>query len=295
MSRVVLVLCILSIVALVTHAYAPKVSGLTGARRATLQPLQENFGLDISTLNDPGKITPRELLGEDTYRYFVGEGALINKKTPFATSLGSSGPYDVIDRVRDLKLLTVTAESGLLEALEAKGVTLSQVEKLLPLVDSLGLLGLVRGNKELIAGAAPLLVEPAPAPIPVLVSLLKTPPATFQAAGLAVAGGGLFEVTQGNALLGAPLVLLGAPLVALGSVLGSLGGNLPSPTSYSAASAPKSSPSPLRLLLRIKLPRSVPRLSKRPRLEMEVLAPKMGPERLFASKHFRVGSDNNNR
>merc|ERR1712146_275187 len=137
-----------------------------------------------------------------------------------------------------------TAESGLLEALEARGVTLAQVEKLLPLVDSLGLLGLIGGNKDLIASAAPLLVEPAPALIPVLVSLLKTPPVTFQAAGLAVAGGGLFEVTQGNALLGAPLVLLGAPLVVLGSVLGSLGSSLPSPTSYSAASAPvRASPS----------------------------------------------------
>lgn len=238
MFRIVLVVCILTIVALKANAFAPKVSGLTGARRATLQPLQENFGLEISTLNDPGKITPRELLGEDTYRDFVGDGALINKKTPFATSLGS-GPYDVIDRVRDLKLLTVTAESGLLEALEDKGVTLAQVEKLLPLVDSLGLLGLVRGNKDLIAGAAPLLIEPAPSLIPVLVSLLKTPPSTFQVAGLAVAGGGLFEVTQGNALLGAPLVLLGAPLLALGSVLGSLGSSLPSPTSYSAVSAPK--------------------------------------------------------
>ena len=43
MFRIVLVVCILSIVVLVTNAFAPKVSGQAGGRRATLQPLQENF------------------------------------------------------------------------------------------------------------------------------------------------------------------------------------------------------------------------------------------------------------
>ena len=55
MFRVVLVVCILSIVSRVTNAFAPKVSGLAGARRATLQPLQEGPGED--SLNElPVKI-----------------------------------------------------------------------------------------------------------------------------------------------------------------------------------------------------------------------------------------------
>lgn len=234
MLRVVLVVAFLAIIA---QAFVAP-----GAKRATLAPLKESFGLEIETLNDPAKLTPRELLDEDTYRNFVGEfddGALINKVGPGASfATGGSSDYDVIDRVRALKLLTLTAESGLLEALETRGVTLAQMEKLLPLVDKLGLLELVKGNKGLIAIAAPLLVEPAPVLIPVLVSILKTPPITLQAAGAALAGSGLFEVTQGNTLSGAPLALLGAPLLVLGSVLGSLGGNLPSAMSYSAASAP---------------------------------------------------------
>lgn len=211
--------------------------------RATLKPLNENFGLDWSTLNDPEKATPGQLLGEETYRNFVGsydDAALLNKKDPFAT--GGQGSYDPIDRVRALKLLTLTAESGLLEALEARGLTLSQVEKLLPLADNLGLLGLVKANIGLAAGAAPLLIEPAPSLIPILVSVLSTPPATFTGAGVALAGAGVFEVTQSNALLAAPLVLLGVPLLAVGTVLGSLGGDLPSATAYSAApkaAAPK--------------------------------------------------------
>lgn len=214
----------------------------SGAARG-LKPLQENFFVELPTLNDPSKATPELLLGEENYRNFVSsfdDDALLNKLDPFAT--GGSNSYDPIDRVRALKLLTLTAESGLLEALEARGLTLTQVEKLLPLADSLGLLGLVKSNKDLAASAAPLLIEPAPSLIPILVSVLKTPPATFTGAGVALAGAGVFEVTQSNALLGAPLVLLGLPLLAVGSVLGSLGGNLPSSTSYSAAAAPKAAP-----------------------------------------------------
>ena len=250
MLRVVLVVCLLAVVAQAFRAPA--------ARRATLAPLKESFGLEISTVNDPAKASPSQLLSEDSYRKFVGEfddGALINKVGIGASfASGGSSEYDVLDRVRSLKLLTLTAESGLLEALEARGVTLAQVEKLLPLVDQLGLLELVKGNKALLASAAPLLIEPAPGLIPVLVSVLKTSPVTFQAAGAAVAGGGLFEVTQGNALLGAPLVLLGAPLLVLGTVLGSLGSSLPSASSYSAASSPAARSSDGGMAPRVKAP-----------------------------------------
>lgn len=237
MQFVILLVVVVALVSQVSALVGSKARG--GAVRG-LKPLQENFFIDLPTINDPSKATPAPLLGEDTYRDFVAsfdDAALLNKQGPFVTG-GTSSSYDPIDRVRVLKLLTLTAESGLLEALEARGLTLTQVEKLLPLADKLGLLGLVKANKGLAASAAPLLIEPAPSLIPILVSVLKTPPATFTGAGVALAGAGAFEVTQSNALLGAPLVLLGLPLLVVGSILGSLGGSLPAATSYSAASAP---------------------------------------------------------
>lgn len=206
--------------------------------RAALKPLQENFFVDIPTLNDPSKVTPRPLLGEASYREFVGgfdNNALINKLGPFAIG-GESGDYDAAQRINDLKLLTLTADSGLLEALEARGLTLSQVEKLLPLVDSLGLLPVLASNKNALLGLAPLLIEPAPALLPIVVSVVKTPPATFQGLGLALVGAGGFEVFEGSPL-GGVLALLGLPLLVLGSVLGSVGGSLPSASSYSATAS----------------------------------------------------------
>ena len=231
---------VISLILLVCVSQISGFVALSTRGRASLKPLQENFFLELPTLNDPGKVTPNLLLGEEKYRDFVesfDDAALLNKEDPFAT--GGKGSYDPIDRVRALKLLTLTAESGLLEALEARGLTLSQVEKLLPLADSLGLLGLVKANKGLAVGAAPLLIEPAPSLIPILVSVLKTSPATFTGAGVALAGAGAFEVTQSNTLLAIPLVLLGLPLLAVGSVLGSLGSNLPSASTYSATSKGK--------------------------------------------------------
>ena len=38
-----------------------------------VKPLQENFLLDLPTLNDPNKITPKLLNGEENYRNFVGK------------------------------------------------------------------------------------------------------------------------------------------------------------------------------------------------------------------------------
>jgi hypothetical protein len=125
----------------------------------------------------------------------------------------------VIERVRELKLLKFTAESGLLEALEAKGLTLSKVEKLLPLVDNLGLLPLLVKNKNLVLSIAPLAIEPATALLPILVGLLRNPSSVLlPGAGLVALGG--FATVSDSGLIGIPLVLLGAPLIALGSILG---------------------------------------------------------------------------
>lgn len=131
------------------------------------------------------------------------------------------GPkYDLLGRVRELKLLSQTADSGLLELLEEKGLTLSQAEKLLPLADSLNLLPLLLRNKNLLLSVAPLLVEPAPALLPVVVGVLKTPSQNYIIPASLLLGTGLYEVITDNALLGGLEVLLGLPLFVLGSVLG---------------------------------------------------------------------------
>jgi hypothetical protein len=139
--------------------------------------------------------------------------------------------YNIVERVRAMKLLTVTAESGLLEALEAKGLTLSQVEKLLPLADDLGLLSLAYKNKGLLIAAAPLLLEPAPLLLPILANIVRTPASTFSGIGFALLAAGGFEIVDSNSFLGALLVLLAGPAVLLGSALS---GSLPLPSAGAA-------------------------------------------------------------
>jgi hypothetical protein len=65
------------------------------------------------------------------------------------------------------------------ETLEAQGLTLSQVEALLPLADSLELLPLANKNKGLILGLAPLLIDTAFLAIPLVTSLVGTSASTY--------------------------------------------------------------------------------------------------------------------
>jgi hypothetical protein len=194
-----------------------------------LKPVHENFGLDIAA--DPSEVTPRALLGEVAYKTFVEKNnpdGLIVKK------------YDIITRTRELKLLTLLADSGLIEALEAKGLTLSTIEKLLPLADQLNLLPLLVKNKDLVLALAPLIIEPAPLLLPIATKLVRTSPSTFLFPGLALEGFGLFETIEGNALLGILAILTGLPAVAIGAVLNllnfeSLASSAPSPAAVLAS------------------------------------------------------------
>jgi hypothetical protein len=174
-------------------------------------PLNENFGLKIG--EDPLENTPSLLLGEVNYKNFVAEydpDALLN----------GGKQYKIVERIRELKLLKLTAESGLLEALEKKGLTLSTVEKLLPIIDDFGLLPAISRNKEFLLSFAWLLIEPAPALLPLLASILRTPATTFGLTGLFAVGGGVYEIFDNGLLVGAPFILLGLPLILLGAVLG---------------------------------------------------------------------------
>jgi len=213
--------------------------------RSSLQPLRENFFVDLPTLNDPEKVTPAAILGEAKYKSFV------EQYDPDALLLGN---YRILNRIRESKLLTATAESGPLEALEARGVTLSKLERALPLIDQLGLLPLLVKNKETLLTFAPLLIEPAPLLLPVLANVLKTSPGVYSTIGFSLAAYGAYD----NAnilliLLGLPFILLGAvtngislPPIPVGAVSTSSSSSsasfsLPVPTVRSFPSAPKAS------------------------------------------------------
>jgi len=216
----------------------------TGTRGLAIKPLQENFFIELPTLNDPNKVTPKLLNGEENYKNFVAE------YNPNALLLGGE-PYQLIKRVRELELLSKTVDSGLLEALQEKGVTLTQLERALPIIDNAGLLPLLVKNKGLLLGLLPLLVEPAPALLPVVASVIKTPASSFGLIGVVFLVAGLLEGTVGeNGLLGAVAVLLGVPGFVLATVLEKIGEPLPavssapvmttsSPSSSSSSSRPR--------------------------------------------------------
>lgn len=107
----------------------------------------------------------------------------------FLSSLSLFAQYNVIGRVRDLELLQKTIDSGLLSKLDAQGLDLATIEKLLPLADKLGVLGLAANNQQvLINGLAPLLVEGAPLLIPVLAGAVGAGPGAFFLAAGAFGG-----------------------------------------------------------------------------------------------------------
>jgi hypothetical protein len=133
--QAILLLLVASVVSVSAFIPAPTATKLRAA------PLHENFFLGVG--EDPLENTPSLLLGEANYRNFVAEydpNALLN----------GGKQYNIVERIRELKLLKLTADSGLLEALEKKGLTLSTLEKLLPIIDDFGLLPLVSKNKELL-------------------------------------------------------------------------------------------------------------------------------------------------
>ncbi len=141
--------------------------------------------------------------------------------------------YNVIRRVRELDLLKATADNGLLSKLEEQGLDLVTIEKLLPLIEELGLLELAGSNQQLLVNlAAPLLVEPAPFLIPLLAGAIAAGPVAFYGASVAVLGLDAYLLSTNAELpfvglsagvtLGLVLVPLGAVLAVVGSALASL-------------------------------------------------------------------------
>ena len=100
----------------------------------------------------------------------------------------------------------------MLEALEAQGLSLSQVEKLLPIVDDLGLLPLAVKNKDLVLSLAPLIVDTAFLGLPLAAGVVGTSPSTYSTIAFGCfALAGYEGVAQGNAFLAILLAVLGTP------------------------------------------------------------------------------------
>jgi len=135
--------------------------------------------------------------------------------------------YNVVGRVRELNLLGTTADAGVLSKLEANGVDLATLEKLLPLAEELGLLSLAGSNQQLLVNlVAPLLIEPAPILIPVIAGALEVGPSAFF--GAAAFFGGLEYLLVANDVelpfvglsAGVFLGLLLVPLAAISAAAG---------------------------------------------------------------------------
>lgn len=168
----------------------------------------ENFNLPVG--EDQAENVPTSMLGEANYRKFVAS------YKPDGMIIGGAR-YPVLKRVSELKLLSLTAETGLLTRLEELGLKLSDLEKLLPLAEELELLQLAEKNQDLILQTlAPIAIEQAPALLPILTAVLRTPPTTFYAIAAAalVAEAGIV-VVSGNPLID---ILAGIPLVGVAAV-----------------------------------------------------------------------------
>ncbi len=141
--------------------------------------------------------------------------------------------YNVIQRVRELDLLQATIDNGILSKLEANGLDLATVEKLLPVAEELGLLSLAGNNQQLLVNlVAPLLIEGAPIALPLVAGALETGPVAFYGAAAVLLGTDAFLLANNVEIpfvglsagfyLGLLLVPLAVALGVAGTALGSL-------------------------------------------------------------------------
>jgi len=178
--------------------------------------LFEGFGFDFA--ENTYENQPDFLKGEGEYKTFVGktqENSFLNRQ------------YNVIRRVREMNLLKTTADTGILSKLEANGLDLVTLEKLLPVIEETGALSLVGNNQQLlINGVAPLLVEPANLLLPVIAGALEKGPSAFYAASVVAFGLDAYLYASGSTL---PFVglssgfYIGLLLVPLGVATGGAG------------------------------------------------------------------------
>eukprot|EP00568_Trieres_chinensis_P006758 CAMPEP_0183296022 /NCGR_PEP_ID=MMETSP0160_2-20130417/3751_1 /TAXON_ID=2839 ORGANISM="Odontella Sinensis, Strain Grunow 1884" /NCGR_SAMPLE_ID=MMETSP0160_2 /ASSEMBLY_ACC=CAM_ASM_000250 /LENGTH=234 /DNA_ID=CAMNT_0025457589 /DNA_START=41 /DNA_END=745 /DNA_ORIENTATION=- len=180
--------------------------------------VKESFGFDFA--EDQAENTPDVILGEARYKQWVGtvvdpENSFLNRQ------------YNVVRRVRELDLIGLTAEYGILSKLEKNGLDLATLESLLPQAEKLGLLSLVANNQQLLINlVAPLLVEPAPLLLPAVAGALEAGPGAFYLAAATLLGLDAALIVNNVEIPFVGLsagVTLGLLLVPLSVVLGGVG------------------------------------------------------------------------
>jgi len=187
----------------------------------------ENFGFNFA--EDQRENTPAAILGE---RRLKTEFIASYKPTSL---LLEGPPYPVFQELQQKKILSTTVESGLLEALEDLGLSLSDVEKLLIPVEESGLVGNAAKNLPLITILLGyLLIEPGSIAIPLVAQLLKIPTFLHAATFAAAAGAETFitvaEPDYGFAgLVLIPVALVSGIFTALPSLIESVS-RLPPPS-----------------------------------------------------------------
>jgi len=197
-----------------TTAYAFTLPS-SSVRLPTTQ-ISESFGLDFA--EDSYENTPEVILGEANYKQWINKvdkNAFLNRQ------------YNILRRVRELNLLGATADAGILSSLEANGVDLVTLEKVLPVLEDLGLLSIAANNQQLLVNLVGfLLVEGAPFLLPVVAGALKVGPPAFYAAAAAAFGLDAYMIVNDVEI---PFVglsagfYLGLLLVPLGAISGAVG------------------------------------------------------------------------
>merc|ERR1711871_938031 len=199
---------------------APVPLASTSQRQRTR--VQESFGFDFA--EDQAENTADGILGERRLKE-----EFIRSYKPTATVLEGK-PYPVFQEVQEKKLLSGTVNSGLLRALDDLGLGLGDVEKLLPVIDKAGVLGLVRKNLPLaIIATGYVLIEPAPFLLPVLGALLAVPSGVWTAvaaittvAEVYLTAFASFDDSGVVALLLAPLLLIAGALSLVPAAIGAV-------------------------------------------------------------------------
>lgn len=184
--------------------------------------ISESFGFDFA--EDTYANQPDFLKGEGEYKTWMGkvkENSFVNRQ------------YNVIGRVREKELLKATVDAGILSKLEANGLDLTAIEKLLPAIEGTGALTIAGNNQQLLLNlVAPLLIEPAPLLLPVVAGALEVGPSSFYLASAVCLGLDAYLFASGaevpfvglsaGATVGLLLIPLGVMSAGVGLALGSL-------------------------------------------------------------------------
>ena len=130
---------------LVLLALLPLVSGFGFSSRRAVAPRaaarsirMESFGFDFA--ENPNENSDPRILGEFKYKT-----KFVKSYKPKALVL-TGEPYPLFRETQNKRLLSATADAGLLTQLDDLGFTLSDIEKILPVLDKVGALRIAGQN-----------------------------------------------------------------------------------------------------------------------------------------------------